>query len=68
MVTHSIAEYIEKNRIRKNVRWKIADGQWSFEMVANVWCSIDMFDEIFPSYEYQRFNDKGSNPDKTKIV
>lgn len=68
MVTHSIAEYVEKNRIRKNVRWKIADGQWSFEMVANVWCGAEMFDEIFPAYEYQRFNQKGSNPDKTKIV
>jgi hypothetical protein len=67
IVTHSIAEYIEKNQQRKHARWKIADGVWSFEVVKGVWGSVELFDEAFPVYEYQKFNDKGSNPDGTKI-
>jgi hypothetical protein len=67
IVTHSITEYIEKNQQRKNARWKIADGKWSFEVVNGVWGSVELFDESFPIYEYQKFNDKGSNPDGTKI-
>lgn len=68
MVTHSIKEYIERNSARKNVRWRIADGEWRFELVKDVWCGSEAFDDMYPTYEYQRFNDKGSNPDKTKIV
>lgn len=68
MVTHSIAEYILKNRDRKNVAWKLADNVWTFEMLPKVWCSEEMFDEVFPAYDYKKFSGKGSNPDKTKIV
>jgi hypothetical protein len=67
IVTHSITEYIEKNQHRKHARWKIADGEWIFEVVKGVWGSIELFDEAFPIYEYQKFNDKGTNPDGTKI-
>jgi hypothetical protein len=66
-VTHSISEYIQGNLIRKNVRWLLKDGQWQFEMQPGVWASAELFDEFYPSYEYVKFNDKGSNPDKTKI-
>jgi hypothetical protein len=65
--THSIEEYIKGNQLRKNARWKIADGQWLFEMQQGIWASEELFDEFYPSYEYVKFNDKGTNPDKTKI-
>jgi hypothetical protein len=67
IVTHSIAEYIKKNQQRKHARWKIADGEWSFEMVSGVWAGQELFDDVYPVYEYQKFNDKGTNPDGTKI-
>lgn len=68
IITHSIAQYIEKNSIRKNVRWIVVEDKFWFELVHNVWCSEDIFNDIFPLYEYVKFNDKGSNPDKTRIV
>ena len=65
--TNRITEYINGNQSRKNARWKIANGEWLFEMQNGVWGSIELFDEFYPIYEYIRFNDKGVNPDKTKI-
>ena len=65
--TYSISQYIKMNQLRKNARWKIVDGEWLFEMQNGVWRSIELFDEFYPIYEYKRFNDKGVNPDKTKI-
>ncbi len=65
--TNSITEYIQGNQLRKNARWKIADGQWLFEMQQGIWASEELFDEFYPSYEYVKFNDKGTNPDKSKI-
>ena len=65
--TNSIDEYINGNQLRKNARWKIANCEWFFEMQNGVWGSIEVFDEFYPIYEYKRFNDKGVNPDKTKI-
>jgi hypothetical protein len=38
-----------------------------FEIHPKIWGSEEMFDLYYPSYEYVKFNDKGSNPDKTKI-
>ena len=67
ITTNNISTYIKGNQLRKNARWKIADGEWLFEMQNGVWGSIEMFDEFYPIYEYIRFNDKGVNPDKTKI-
>ena len=65
--TYSISQYIKMNQLRKNARWKIANRKWLFEMQNGVWGSIELFDEFYPIYEYIRFNDKGVNPDKTKI-
>lgn len=65
--THSISEYIKGNLDRKNVRWLLKDGECMFEMQNGIWASEQLFDEFYPSYEYVKFNDKGSNPDKTKI-
>jgi len=65
--TNSITEYIQGNLNRKNVRWRLKDGEWMFEMQNGIWASEELFDEFYPSYEYIKFNDKGSNPDKTKI-
>jgi hypothetical protein len=36
-------------------------------MVSGVWAGQELFDEVYPVYEYQKFNDKGTNPDGTKI-
>jgi len=68
IVTHSIVEYIEKNEIRKNVRWRIQGGKWFFEMFPGFWQHEQSFDRFFPKYEFERFNSKGLNPDKTKII
>ena len=65
--THSISEYIQGNLDRKNVRWRLKYGQWMFEIHPKIWGSEEMFELYYPSYEYIKFNDKGSNPDKTKI-
>ena len=65
--TYSISQYIKMNQLRKNARWKIANREWLFEMQNGVWGSIELFDEFYPIYEYKKFNDKGVNPDKTKI-
>ena len=67
VTTNNITTYINGNQSRKNARWKIANGEWLFEMQNGVWGSIELFDEFYPIYEYIRFNDKGVNPDKTKI-
>ena len=65
--THNITEYIEKNQTRKNVRWCIRDGKWFFELFNGFWQHEQSFDRFFPKYEYIKFNEKGINPDKTKI-
>jgi hypothetical protein len=65
--TNSITEYIQGNLDRKNVRWRLKDGQWMFEIYPKIWGSEEMFELYYPSYEYVKFNDKGTNPDKTKI-
>ena len=65
--TNSITEYIKGNQLRKNAKWLIRDGEWLFEMQNGIWGSINLFDEFYPIYEYKKFNDKGTNPDKTKI-
>ena len=67
ITTNNISTYINGNQLRKNARWKIANGEWLFEMQNGVWGSIELFDEFYPIYEYIRFNDTGVNPDKTKI-
>ena len=66
--TNSIHEYIDKNQTRKNVRWRIQDGKWFFELFPGFWQHEQSFDRFFPKYEYVKFNGKGLNPDKTKIV
>ena len=68
IVTHSIVEYIEKNERRRNVRWRIQGGKWFFEIFPGIWQHEQSFDRFFPKYEFARFNDKGLNPDKTKII
>ena len=67
ITTNSITEYIKGNQLRKNAKWLIRDGEWLFEMQNGIWGSINLFDEFYPVYEYVKFNDKGVNPDKTKI-
>jgi len=66
-VTHSISEYIKGNLERKNARWLFKNGELMFEMQQGIWASEEIFDEFYPIYDYVKFNDKGSNPDKTKI-
>ena len=65
--TNSIKEYIIGNQSRKNVRWLLKENKWLFEIQTKIYASEEMFDLYYPSYEYVKFNDKGSNPDKTKV-
>lgn len=63
-ITHSIKEYFELNQLRKNTHWRLVDGKWMFEHFGQ-WYDNNMFDEIYPQYDYKPFNDKGENPGKT---
>jgi hypothetical protein len=65
--TNSLTEYISKNLARKNVHWRIFDGKAFFELFPLVWMHEESFDDFYPKYEYKKFNDKGANPDKTKV-
>ncbi len=55
ITTHSIKEYIEKNNVRKMVRWKIHDGKWFFELFPGFWQHEQSFDRFFPQYEYNNY-------------
>lgn len=68
IITHSITEYIEKNERRKNVHWRIQGGKWFFQLFPGFWQHEQSFDKYFPKYKYERFNHKGLNQDKTRIV
>ena len=63
-ITHSISDYFHLNQMRKNTHWRLVDEKWMFEH-QGVWYDKDMFDEIYPQYDYKPFNDKGVNPGKT---
>jgi hypothetical protein len=67
IITHSIQEYIDKNQSRKQVAWKSIDSMMVFFHKGN-WVNQKYFDDIYPEYEYIKFNDKGDNPDKTRII
>ena len=64
--TNSISEYINRNAERKNAHWKIT-GESKMFMHDGMWYDESVFDKILSLYEYVKFNDKGENPDKTKI-
>jgi hypothetical protein len=64
--THKISEYILLNQLRKNAQWKITADKKMF-MHNGIWYDASVFDKILSLYEYVKFNDKGENPDKTKI-
>ena len=63
-ITHSISDYFHLNQLRKNTHWRYVDEKLMFEH-NGVWYDKDMFDEIYPQYDYKPFNDKGHNPGKT---
>ncbi len=46
--TNSISEYIQGNLDRKNVRWRLKDGEWMFEIHPKIWGSEEMFDLCSP--------------------
>lgn len=62
--THSISDYFHLNQLRKNTHWRLVDEKWMFEHMG-VWHPKELFDEIYPQYDYKPFNDKGVNPGKT---
>jgi len=64
--THKISEYINRNSERKNAHWKIT-GESKMFMHDGMWYDESVFDKILSLYEYVKFNNKGENPDKTKI-
>lgn len=63
--TFSIAEYIEKNQARKNVRWRYFDRRLFFELFPGFWQHEQSFDRFYPLYEYKR--NPNENPDGTYI-
>lgn len=67
IITSSIEEYIDETQKRKYVPWKITSASKSFYH-NNKWYDELYFEEFYPKYEYVKFNDKGSNPDKTRII
>lgn len=67
MITHSIAEYISRNQERKLVRSRRKGIHFEY-YIGRRWVDQKTFDQMFPEYEYRKFNNKGVNPDKKKIV
>jgi hypothetical protein len=65
ITTNSITEYIIKNRKRKNLHWKYDGTLWFSH--DNKWYHESEIDKYYPIYQYEKFNNKGENPDKTKI-
>ena len=63
-ITHSISDYFHLNQMRKNTHWRLVEEKWMFEHMG-VWHPKELFDEIYPQYDYKPFNDKGVNPGKT---
>jgi len=63
--TNNIAEYIEKNQIRKNVRWRYFGGRLFFELFPGFWQHEHSFDRFYPIYEYKR--NPNENPDGTYV-
>ena len=66
-ITNSIAEYISKNTLRKNIMCKFADGTIYYQHGGS-WILVDEFDELYPAYDYKKFNSKGVNPDTTSLA
>jgi len=65
ITTNSIKEYIEKNNVRKMVRWRLHDGKWFFELFPGFWQHEQSFDRFFPQYEYKK--NPNENPDGTYV-
>lgn len=65
-ITHKISEYISRNAARRNAFWRVTSGKVMF-MHDGIWYDEKDFDKILSLYQYERFNDKGENQDKTKI-
>ena len=64
--THKISEYISRNAERRNAHWKITGDKKMF-MHDGMWYDERDFDKVLALYQYIKFNDKGENPDKTRI-
>lgn len=56
--THSISEFISRNQERKNVRWKLSEGELEFYYDGE-WYAEEFFDAFFPLYTYVKYNPKG---------
>lgn len=56
--THCISEFIKQNETRKNVRWKLSDGNLTFYCDGE-WYDEEYFDAFFPMYTYVKYNPKG---------
>jgi hypothetical protein len=66
-ITHSIAEYISKNALRKNIICKFSDGKL-LHLHKGRWIDEDDFEKEYPKYDYKKFNSKGKNPDTTSLA
>jgi hypothetical protein len=62
--TTSIAKYIQRNQMRRDVYWKFHGGKWFFN-IAGIWLHEKSFDKFYPLYEYKR--NPNDNPDKTHV-
>lgn len=64
--THSISEYIQKNQERNSCHWRIADGKQMFRHhITGLWFESKDFNKLYPKYEYEEYNPKGENINKT---
>lgn len=66
-VTHSIREYIEKNGKRADVYWRMTNSVLKFSHNGK-WYSEDMFEKMFPKYQYKKCNGKGENPNTKSFL
>ncbi len=67
-ITHDIGEFIQCKNQRLMIPWKLIDGKLFFNPGFGLWQHERLFDKFFPPVEYVKFNDKGQNQDKTKVI
>lgn len=64
-ITHSVREYIRKNKERDNALCRYTDGKILY-CVEGLWMDEDTFNDTYPKYEFKK-QTKGENPDKTRV-
>lgn len=66
-ITHKIKEYIDKNSKRANVHWKMENGVLKFNHNGR-WVTEELFEKVYPKYQYVKSSGKGDNPNTKSFL